>query len=1274
MKDMDNDMKMIFRKAALSIIQGCFFLFSALAVPRDHLSSALDVQTGLSDNCVNDILFDSSEFLWIGTNEGLDFYDGANIVHFDLLDQENGRTSVVFVLCEDPSGTIWAGSSNGLYCVSKSTGGVSRFETPELKNAVVRQMCCDKKGMLWIALGGCDLLCLDTHTKMITTYPVVCKSLCTGCDGSVYILSKDDHLMLLSDGDSMFNVLSAKVDSFISGKDISRLVCVDEKLFMADVNNSPYVLDLRSMDIVQLDFLSKMRDVIEHSSGELWVAARDGIHVLDNNLVRNRVFRPYHDNSFRCLAEDSDGGIWGGTLLEGMACVCSNHLDFHHYSEDFSGGSFKARDFVEDADGRIWVGSDTRGLLCLDPQKDCERCACRYFPGRNITGLMAEGNRLWVGTIDNELPVACLDTENGKITYYPLAGKSAYAFCRDSEGRLWIGGKSGFTVGYDKRDGIFEKEIFVPSAQVCRIICSSDNTVWVASVSGQVFHYTASSFTTYHVPVPNILTDIAEDCNGRILATSEGSGLWEFDREQARFKPCAGKERHLYKIAMEKTGNLLWITGTKGIQVFNVYDDTPLPKISRESLKIDRFNYSSNFIDSKGVLYAGTSDGFISFSTHSLLQTSTPVRPPVISSFQTLASSGETEGSLHICPEKMTIGSKARSFKVNVSSLDYAHFPSKKLFWKIDGRSDWTPVEGGSFNVYDIPVGKWDIKIKSVSFTGEQSPETVLKLIVRPHVLLRMPAILLYVLALVIALVEVSVLTNRRARAKAAKQHERKLFESKMEFLTSIAHEIRTPLTLVQVPLEALMRKFSSSKDTSVQENLDIIRRNSLKLTILINELLDFRKLSDSTFQIRPEFIDVRNVVKDAHRRFQPMFLQEGKSLSISVPDQPVYCETDVRSFGRILDNLLSNALKYSQNRTALVLSADGKDAVLCLENDGKIIPEDFRKQVFKPFYRYEAHDEAKIEGTGLGLSTSLQFAQMLGGSLVMDDDMTVNRFIFTIPLAVSQDCDAPLEVHVKDKVVMVVEDDKDMVSVIRNVLSDSYEVVTAYNGKEALDKIEKGATPTLIVSDVIMPEMDGIEFTRQLKSSLVTSHIPIILLSAEIPDNLMQKSLDTGADAYIEKPFSPKKLRSMVDNLIDNRKRVYEFYLSSLPSDAKLPTGRVSAQEQKFLRTIQEYVSENLHRAITLDDLAEAVCLSSSSLYKKMKEYADISPMEYVMKVRLHRAVELLKDDSVSVQDVSMAVGFNTHSFFSECFKREFGMTPRQWRLKNVTKSTITK
>ena len=1257
---MDNYMRMFLRKAALSILAGLFFIFAASATSQDYLTTTLDVNDGLSDNCVNDLLFDSNNFLWVGTNEGLDFYDGVNILHYDVLDPEKESPSVVFSLCEDASGVIWIGSSNGLYHIRKGSDKPSRYDLPQLKGVAVRHVCCSADGALWIARGGNNLLRVHTDTKKVDVLPVISRAVSVDENGTVYAISEDGRLLVLPDGRTDFSIISSEIDAAISDNDISRILCVSGKLFLSTGNAYLYVVDLTTYEVRRMENLTKVRDVLEHSSGDIWVAARDGIHVLDADLTQKRVFRPFNDNSFRCLAEDSRGGVWGGTLFEGLARVTQNNLDYRHYTSDFAGGSFKARDFVEDASGRIWVGTDTRGLLCLDPQKENEKSACRYFAEKNITGLMSEGSRLWVGTIDDVLPVAQLDVNTGRVVYFPDAGTSAYAFCRDRSGRLWIGGKDGFVVGRDKPDGSFEREIFIPSAQVCRIICASDESVWVASISGQIFRYASASFTTYSVPVSNILTDIAEDGRGRILATTEGSGLWEFDREKAMFKSCSGRELHLQKMAMDADSELLWITGTRGISVINIYDDQLLPEISRESLKIDRFNYSSNFIDSRGVLYAGTADGFISLSVRKLVNSSNSTSAPVISSFQPL-SSGKAGGS--------------RSFHVTVSTLDYSIFAGKRLFWKIDGISGWTPVEKGSFDVYDLPVGKWNLKVKAVSFNGEESEEAVMKITIDPHPLLTPLAITIYALLLVMIICVVAISVNRRAKAKAAKLNKRKLFESKMEFLTSIAHEIRTPLTLVQVPLEALMRKFSSSRDVSVQENLDIIRRNSLKLTILINELLDFRKLSDSTFQIRPEFIDVRGVVKDAHRRFHPMFLQEGKSLSVSVPDKPVYCETDVRSFGRVLDNMLSNALKYSQISASIVLSADGKDAILNLENDGKIIPEDFRKKVFKPFYRYEGHESAGVEGTGLGLSTSRQFAHMLGGSLVMDDDMSVNRFIFTVPLAASQEYSSPIsEVRTKDKLVMIVEDDKDMIRVVKNILKESYDIVTAANGKEALAQMEKGVSPSLIVSDVLMPEMDGMELTRHLKSSLSTSHIPIILLSAEIPDTLMQESLDSGADAYLEKPFSPKKLRSMVDNMIDNRKRVYEFYLSSLPSDAKLPTGRVSMQEQKFLSTIQKFVSENLHRNITLDDLAEAVCLSSSSLYKKMKEYADISPMEYVMKVRLHRAVELLKDDSVSVQEVAMAVGFNTHSFFSECFKREFGMTPRQWRLKNISKPTNTK
>ena len=501
-----------------------------------------------------------------------------------------------------------------------------------------------------------------------------------------------------------------------------------------------------------------------------------------------------------------------------------------------------------------------------------------------------------------------------------------------------------------------------------------------------------------------------------------------------------------------------------------------------------------------------------------------------------------------------------------------------------------------------------------------------------------------------------------------------------MDFLTSIAHEIRTPLTLVQVPLEALMRKFSSSHDASVQENLDIIRRNSLKLTILINELLDFRKLSDSTFQIRPEFIDVRGVVKDAHRRFHPMFLQEGKSLSISIPDNPVYCETDVRSFGRILDNLLSNALKYSQHHTSIILSADGKDAVLHLENDGKIIPEDFRKKVFKPFYRYEGHDSAGIEGTGLGLSTSLQFAQMLGGSLMMDDDMSVNRFIFTVPLAASQVNNAPLaDVRTKEKVVMIVEDDKDMIKVVKNILQESYDIVTASNGKEALAHMEGGVTPALIVSDVIMPEMDGITLLRKLKMNVDTSHIPVIVLSGKnkLQDRML--GIETGADAYIPKPFYMNELKSTAANLISNRLIMKGKFSGNQEQKTIVESVHIESTDEQFMKQVVDLINKNLSNSeFNVEQMMRDLRVSKSKLNRKIKDITGFSPARFIQNIRMQQAKVLLnKTLSANISEIAYEVGFSSQTHFSTTFKSFFGITPseylRQKGIKNEEQPETT-
>lgn len=890
--------------ATLLITLSIFPFSSRAGAQEAWQTSQLDMHSGLGDNCVNDVLLDSRHFLWIGTNAGLEFYDGSNMARVAFPEAENAVPPLVFSLSEDNAGVVWAGTSEGLFHIDRDRLEMRRLDGEALRVASFRQMCCGKDGSLWVAADERDLLKINTLTAEIGTVPLEARAVCGSPDGTVYALSSDHRLFVLTGG-APYSVNYHSAD-MLDGVSVSRIAYAGGSLFLFAEGGGVYAIDLESKELRPLTFVSRVRDAAGLSDGEIWLAARDGIQVLDSTLAPIRVIRPLRDNSFRCLSVDPQGGVWAGTLFEGLAHIAPDVVRFRRYGDDFAPGRFKARDFAETPDGRIWTGSDTRGLLCLDPSAP-ERAAKQFFPGRNVTGLMAEGSSLWVGTIDNELPVMRLDTESGKTVAFPSAGKSAYAFCRDTRGRLWIGGQDGFVVGRDSADGKFEVEMSMPTKQVCRIICASDGAVWVASINGSIIRYKSSDYSTYRIPISNILTDIIEDGKGRIFATSEGTGLWEYKRETDAFQSLGLTDTRLLKISRD--GDLLFVTGSHGIQILNPDDARPFPLISTEILGIDSFNYSSNFISGDGTLYAGTSDGFISFSVSALREASSVIRKPAISSFHILSSSGKTEGGRFLRPGSMLLGSKTRSFEVSVSLLDYALFPSANIFWKIDGLGEWTQVEDGRFTVYDIPSGRWKLRLKSVSLSGGESEEAIMDLRVKPPLLLSPVAILLYIVLFLMTVFGIALFVERKAKAKAEMEQERKILESKMDFLTSIAHEIRTPLSLVQIPLEELIRKFSSSPDGSVQENLDIMRRNSMKLTVLINELLDFRKLTDSTYQIHPEFLDIRTVLKDAHRRFLPMFVQEGKTLSIQMREAPVYCETDVRSLGRIFDNLLSNAL-----------------------------------------------------------------------------------------------------------------------------------------------------------------------------------------------------------------------------------------------------------------------------------------------------------------------------------------------------------------------------
>jgi len=1113
----------------------------------DVLVSKLSTDEGLSDNCVNAILCDSKGIVYFGTNDGLDYYDGHSVRHIAFPDDADASV-FVFSLAQSPDGSLWIGTSQGLYIKGPHDDAVKIF-TGDLDGKTiawksrVKYMEMTSTGKLYLIDQKQMLTRINCETKNISTLGFPVKILTGDKDKNIYALTDEKQLIKLTDGQEPED-LSESCSNELANISVSRLNYAFGRIFVSSIVGTPIALNVRDLSISR-DFTSAaVKNLLQLSENSACVGSRHGIYLTDSTLTRTKSLLTVGENAVRTLCQDKDGGIWVGTQFNGALRIEKNEIQFKRYflSEQ---KTCKVREFAEDRDGGIWIGTDTKGLLYLNPtstQLDPDKA---LFPGKNILGLLSEGDYLWVGTLEDEI-VTKINTVTGSITRYPTAGKRVYAFCRDNENRLWVGGLSGFKVGKDYPDGRFVCDWEVQSSQVCRIQKAPDGAVWVATISGRVWKYINGSFSTYQVDITNLLTDIFVESTGRVLLCSDGDGFFVYDSQNDCFVKNRSEAKRLMRVSESCGSNMLWATTPRYLFSVNPSDFSTILSFSVENLDVGRFNFSSNFINSTGTIFLGTSKGFISFSPEKLLARRPSPKIPEFSYLKILSPEVKAcQGDISSSKPELLFKADAVSLELGVSSLDYSLLPTERLFWRIKEQSEkWAPVKNGVIQIGGLASGQWTLQIKNESFDGSVDSCNELKIKVVPAPLLTAQEVIILLLLAILIIAIVITVTINSTRRHIRKAQVKKDFEAKLSFLTSIAHEIRTPLSLILLPIDSLLQKFSSAKDNEAMDKLDIIKRNSMKLLILINELLDFQKLNSANFLVRSEVIDLRIPLKEAHRRFASTFSMEEKEFNLSVPDTPVYCEADVRILGRILDNMLSNALKYSSKYLNVKLQVKNENAVFEFENDGEVVPLDKRKYIFGAFSRYEEGNNAKVEGTGLGLSTSKAFAELLGGSLKMDKDQSTNRFILMLPIVEKEvELNPKDELQMFDKTLLVVEDDKDMAKVIVGYFKDSFNVIMSANGKDAYDKILQGANPSVIISDVMMPVMDGIELTKKLKTNLSTSHIPVILLSAQLSDKSLLAGLEQGADAYVEKPFSPEVLVKRVENLIENRKKLYEFF-----------------------------------------------------------------------------------------------------------------------------------
>lgn len=504
---------------------------------------------------------------------------------------------------------------------------------------------------------------------------------------------------------------------------------------------------------------------------------------------------------------------------------------------------------------------------------------------------------------------------------------------------------------------------------------------------------------------------------------------------------------------------------------------------------------------------------------------------------------------------------------------------------------------------------------------------------------------------------------------------DKEIYKQKISIFINLVHEIRTPLSLICLPLEKL-------RDGKIEEHgkhLTLIEKNVSYLLEITNQLLDFQKIENKKMKLDLKRHDINAIIKDIAEQFKDAASIKGLELSVSLPAPEMEAIVDNDIIRKIMVNLMSNALKYAASMIELSLKESDGHIVICVSNDGPRIPEGQKEKIFQIFYQIP-DDKKQMPGTGIGLAFSKSLAESHQGTLSVENLPSSGcSFILSLPLKRATEKLPETESHpesegfepdlpqTKNKrhTVLIVEDNIELQNEIREALEQWYKVYTAGNGKEALEKLETNDATDVIVSDVMMPEMDGIEMCRHIKTNLTYSHIPIILLTAKTNLESKTEGMENGAEVYMEKPFSIKQLHNQIENLLKLRLAFHELMLRSAGTTHETPISEYIQSECDitFMKEVDTALTKHLdEESFSVDNLADAMNMSRTNFYRKLKMLTGMAPNIYIKNFRLNQAAELLAQN-MRINEVMLRVGFMAPSYFAKCFKAKFGKLPKEYQ-----------
>ncbi len=1346
-------------------------VWSSVSTAQRYNFTKINSQNGLSHSSVTCVMKDYMGFMWFGTPDGLNRYDGYNIRVYkkDKTDSTSLEGNNIVTIFEDSENNLWIGTDNGLSLYNREKDNFINFKKQEnnegLKWNYVSVLTEGEHKNLWIGTGrGLDMIQLRSMKFRNFEKPGFRHVFDHFKEKNISSLFFDNNRLLIgtrNHGISIINfdngnIKTINIPALQDNINVITSIFKDsnQNYWIGTNKNGVFILD-PSFKVLHnlyhqsnnLNTLSnnKVLDIIHDNTGNVWVSVENaGIDVFNSNyqkasnISQNNDENSLSTNSAWTMYNDGTGGLWLGCYNGGVNFYHKKNIKFSHKKIVTTKNSSEnsVLSFLEDSENTLWIGTDGGGLYRKTKSKENfekfnYQKHTQHNPNHEVIFDIIEYPKgtIWISTWGEGLYK--YDLESGRINTFQrdmyrneasLSSNTIRTLEVDDSDNLWVGTFGG-GINVISGDKVIKQYYHVDNNPfslvnnwILDIFKDVEGNMWVGTAGGLSFFDVKNQQFVNYKPDENDSTSIShnivnyiyQDSNHNIWIGTTG-GLNLFDPEKNEFILYT-KENDLLNNAvnaiLEDDQRNLWISTNKGIARINRDNFNIHSYDLSDGLQGNKFNQQACMIGKEGLFYFGGLNGYNAFYPEEVTNNSV-VPPVIITGFQLFNKDvnwNHKESPIHKVithVDKITLDHTQSVFSFEFAALNYIQPEKNKYAFKLEGfERSWNEVGNQRKATYTaLPPGEYTFMVKASNNDGvwNHSPASVMIEILPPpwKTWWALSIYVLIFIGVLIAFVKYTMLRvrdrNNLRMEKKEKENLKKMNQMKLQFFTNIAHEVRTPLTLMIDPLHKLITSPDESDDR--KKKLTLIERNAKILLRLFNQLIDFRKIENNKMALHAEKTDIVMFIGKIFESFQLMADQKNIDFHYLHPDDIDECWFDRDKVETIIYNLLTNAFKYTPERgqIAVILEAEESHIAIKIEDTGIGIPKEKQNLIFERFYQIEHAGNTNFGGSGIGLALTKKLVEIHHGELDVHSEMNKgSTFIFKLPRGmkylqenerIMNTSDTEYVQYMsnqltfidetknldktskngKKPLVMVVEDNPDVRDYIRENLSERYAFFEASNGVEALELVLK-KIPDIIVTDVMMPDMDGITLCQKLKSDLKTSHLPIIILSARTSVEYKIEGLKTEADAYIEKPFHLDHLDFQIRNLLNTRKKLRKIYGNNLWQE--MPDAQsLTSIDEKFMKKAQSVLQKkSKDPSFDVGEFAKEMGMSNSNFYRKVKALTDKSPNELVKEFRLNEAIQLMAQNELNYSEISYHVGFNDPLYFSKCFKKAYGVPPSQY------------